>query len=52
MELRNKQAIIVSDKMDFELKLIIRDKEEETVYTYERKNPTTGYYDPKHICTE
>lgn len=34
MELRNKQAIIVSDKMDFELKLIIRDKEEETVYTY------------------
>lgn len=26
MELRNKQAIILSDKMDFKPKLIIRDK--------------------------
>ena len=43
-------AILISDKIDFKIKTVIRDKEEQ--YIMIRINPRRGYNNCKYLCTQ
>ena len=45
-------AILISDKIDFEIKAVKRDKEGRTLHNDQRINPRKRYNNYKYICTK
>ena len=45
-------AILISDKIDFKIKAVKRDKEGQTLHDDQRINPRGRYNNYKYICTQ
>ena len=45
-------AILISDKIDFKIKAVKRDKEGQTLHDDQRINPRRRYNNYKYICTQ